>query len=241
MLATCIALQCYHTNPEINEMPFWIRYYINQRLGKLVGITSLKRKPPETKLDDKSATGSVSTLNKLKNLIFAQRLVPRVNTESNECLSRKLSMASCKMCQNAAGGKSTRSLAASSRPGSTFAAPSTVFGDEESVDTIDFQMDRSVDRSTRQPRPQACASRSKYVGMLGAIIHRQDHIVEGIQKLAEDQDDQDKAEDECFEWILASHIIDRFFLYCFLAVLFASILMIFALVPNHPNIDEIQE
>lgn len=223
-------------------MPFWIRYYVIQRLGKLLGITSLKKKPPETKIDGESAMPSVSTLNRLRNLIFGQRLDPRVNTESNVSLSRKPSMTSCKMCQNGAKSTFTKSFAGSSRPGSTFVSPSTVFGDDaESVDTIDDQMDGSVDRSTRQPRSQACASRSKYLGMLGAIIHRQDHIVEGIQKLAEDQDDQDKAEEDRFEWILAAHIIDRFFLYCFIAVLFASILMIFALVPKHPDIDEIQE
>ncbi|XP_031573810.1 neuronal acetylcholine receptor subunit alpha-7-like [Actinia tenebrosa] len=240
LVATCIALQCYHTNPEINEMPFWMRYYVNQRLGKLVGITSLKKKLPETNSDDEGAIPSVNAIDKLRNLVFGNRSEHRFNTESNVSLSRKPSMTSCKMCQNA-GAKSTKSLAGSSRPASTFASPSTVFGDAESVDTIDDQMDHSVDRSTRQPKRHACASRSKYLGMLGAIIHRQDHIVEGIQQLAEDQDDQDKAVDDRFEWILAAHIIDRFFLYCFIAVLFASILMIFALVPKHPNIDEIQE
>jgi hypothetical protein len=217
-------------------MPFWMRYYVCQRLGKLLGITAIKKKETDVLNND-----STSTINKLRNFVFGRRLEQRVNTESNVStfMSRKPSMTSCKVCQNA--GKSTaKSTAGSSRPGSTFVSPSTVFGDAESVNTVDDQMDNSVGRSIRHPKNQACVSRNKYLTVLGAIIHRQDHIVEGIRKLADDQDDQDKAEADRFEWILAAHIIDRFFLFCFLAVLFASILMTFALVPRHPDIDEIE-
>lgn len=228
---------CYHTNPEINEMPFWMRYYINERLGKLLGIRAIKQNDDDSPNNaDRSEMQSSLPANQFRSLIMERRLGPRTESNVSAFLNRKPSVASCKICGSRTAA--AKSLAGSSRPGSMFhVAPSTVFGDDESVYTVDVQMDNSMERNLRQPK--ACASRDKYMTMLGAIIHRQDHMVEGLRKLGDNQDEQDKLEADRFEWILAAHIIDRFFLLCFVATLFISILMIFSMVPHHPDIDEI--
>lgn len=218
-------------------MPFWMRYYIVGRLGKLLGITAIKK-------DDKDSPNNAADpadirslpANQFRSLIMERRLGPRTESNVSAFLNQKSSVVNCKLCGSRTAA--AKSIAGSSRPGSLFhMAPSTVFGDDDSVYTVDVQMDNSMERNLRQPK--ACASRDKYMTMLGAIIHRQDHIVEELRKLGDNQDEQDKQEADRFEWILAAHIIDRFFLLCFVATLFISILMIFSMVPRHPDIDQI--
>lgn len=233
LVATCFVLMCYHTNPEINEMPFWMRYYIIERLGKRLGITALK--PTENTPNNETTGPPPVRTDQLRSFIMGKRLGQRTESNVSAFVNRKTSVASCKICESRTAA--TKSLAGSSHPGSMFVSPSTIFGDDESVYTVDVQMDNSIERNIRQPK--GCASRDKYMGMLGAIIHRQDHLVEGLRKLGDNQDEIDKQEADRFQWILAAHIIDRFFLLCFVATLFISILMIFAMVPHHPDIDEI--
>lgn len=219
-------------------MPVWMRYYVNERLGKLLGIRSIKPDDKESPNNEPNEPPSLP-VNQLRSMMMGKRLGPRTESNVSTFLNRRApSLASCKICESKTAA--TKSLAGSSRPGSMFrVAPSTVFGDDESVYTVDVQMDNSIDRNLRQPK--GCASRDKYMTMLGAIIHRQDHMVDGLRKLGDNQDEQDKLEVDRFEWILAAHIIDRFFLLCFVATLFISILMIFSMVPHHPDIDEIME
>ncbi|EDO42039.1 predicted protein [Nematostella vectensis] len=72
LVATTIVVQCYHTNPDINVMPFWVKYFICQKLGGLLGITHVKDKKEEEQakeLDDETVTNHMGfTLNQIMDV-----------------------------------------------------------------------------------------------------------------------------------------------------------------------------
>lgn len=78
-----------------------------------------------------------------------------------------------------------------------------------------------------------CASMRPVLPLLGAIIHRQDHIVEGIKKLTDNLQEEDIMGGDRDEWIFAAHVLDRLLLYCFIVVLFSSTLFTFVMVPSY--------
>ena len=63
--------------------------------------------------------------------------------------------------------------------------------------------------------------------LIGALLHRQDHLVGYVKTLVEAVEQQDEHDSKREEWVLVAEILDTFFLYVFVVVMIGSTLLIF--------------
>ncbi|XP_031551820.1 ligand-gated ion channel 4-like, partial [Actinia tenebrosa] len=231
LVATCVVLQCYHTNPDMNEMPFWMRYFVCQKLGKLLRIQKIKHKIAEKEAKD----GVDGLLKKPKieprNKLFGFSSLPLPRSDSYEKLfNTSAGEASCKVCQE--------NKEAPSRPVSQYFQEAAMYKltdrnlQESEISLAGSLCDEPLDAAECK-EDCTCASLRPVLPLLGAIIHRQDHIVEGIKKLTDNLQEEDIMGGDRDEWIFAAHVLDRLLLYCFIIVLFSSTLFTFVMIPSY--------
>ncbi|KAK3740406.1 hypothetical protein QZH41_009479 [Actinostola sp. cb2023] len=238
LVATCIVLMCYNTNPDIQEMPLWMRYFICQRLGKLLRVQRIKDKKTEQEANEDSTDTGLPRIEP-RNKLFGFGSLPVPRSETYEKLyNTAAGKATCKVCQDA-----KEAACATSRPASQYFQEAAMykFPDGKLLDThgrTDSVSSIAAGSLCHDPLPECredcpCGVLAPMLPVLGAIVHRQDHMVRGIKKLTDNLKDEEDMGGDRDEWIYAAHVLDRLLLYLFIITLTTSTLSIFTMTPSY--------
>ncbi|XP_048577800.1 neuronal acetylcholine receptor subunit alpha-7 isoform X2 [Nematostella vectensis] len=244
LVATTIVVQCYHTNPDINVMPFWVKYFICQKLGGLLGITHVKDKKEEEQakeLDDETKTDGPKI--QPRNQLFGFWNLPPAKSLSYETLvGASEAEATCRTCieaRTAALGESRTANSFIQHASMYKPLPPYSSSSLRKRSDYDDQMDAGSSVEANQPETNldcACVNDPQIMRVLKGVIHRQDHLVEGITKLIDNMEEQDEGNSKRDDWILAATVIDRFFLILFALVILLSTILTFATIPSYPEV-----
>ena len=285
LIATCIVLKCYFTNPAFSEVPFWIRQLVIQGLGQLLKIEAKRERKKSQKKGKPVEEGRRSRRKSMADASdpnfdnYSQILSGQRNSLPNAKPKRPVSLAEqtgpnfSSQNQNYLGQKKGESNNKPKRPVSMAESldpnlnlyhhshsrrrntagninllepnvPPCGACHELTVDMLHLGPGLPVKNLCRFPSRQSLRRESwcenplsekaevntnvrSQTSLIGALLHRQDHLVDYVKTLVEAVEEQDEHDSKREEWVLVAEILDTFFLYVFVVVMIGSTLLIF--------------
>ncbi|XP_073230007.1 neuronal acetylcholine receptor subunit alpha-7-like isoform X1 [Porites lutea] len=285
LIATCIVLKCYFTNPAFSEVPFWIRQLVIQGLGQLLKIEAKRERKKSQKKGKPVEEGRRSRRKSMADALdpnfdnYSQILSGQRNSLPNAKPKRPDSLAEqtgpnfSSQNQNYLGQKKGESNNKPKRPVSmaesldpnlnlchhSHSSRRNTAGNinllepnvppcgachELTVDMLHLGPGLPVKNLCRFPSRQSLRRESwcenplsekaevntnvqSQTFLIGALLHRQDHLVDYVKTLVEAVEEQDEHDSKREEWVLVAEILDTFFLYVFVVVMIGSTLLIF--------------
>ncbi|KAM7445866.1 hypothetical protein ABFA07_005659 [Porites harrisoni] len=285
LIATCIVLKCYFTNPAFSEVPFWIRQLVIQGLGQLLKIEAKRERKKSQQKGKPVEEGRRSRRKSMADALdpnfdnYSQILSGQRNSLPNAKPKRPVSLAEqtspnfSSQNQNYLGQKKGESnnkpkrsvsMAESLDPNLNLYhhshsrrrntagninllepnVPPCGACHELTVDMLHLGPGLPVKNLCRFPSRQSLRRESwcenplsekaevntnvqSQTSLIGALLHRQDHLVDYVKTLVEAVEEQDEHDSKREEWVLVAEILDTFFLYVFVVVMIGSTLLIF--------------
>ena len=210
LIATCIVVKCYYTNPATTEVPFWIHCVVFRGISKLIGIKvekiGRKSRGNEKSADD-DKTESMPSNFKMHSSHRAM--------ETGRLLGEHPNDPSCKVCYD----KNVDLL--------HFAKGLNSRNASRSRSRISLSTNSWCESASNENNFHSNLHSLK--SLIASLLHRQEHLVKYVNRLVKAVEKQEELEQKREEWFMVAEILDTFFLYVFVVLMIGSTVLILAI------------
>lgn len=236
MVATCMVLKCYYSNPSVKEMPTWIRVIALDWLAKIVrvkvppGLINVMTKHVK---EGEKVQGEIEYVR--RNSMLPPTLVGRnegrdtfVGDLQSRLRSSSLTSPGRNRCRTFS---SERDYAFEGDGLSTIGLPKLFHTFARSLQSINEEHAQEV--KTNEPQPTSGSVPVILEATMKEMLLKQDSLLNNVRRLVQVTREQEKNDIKKEEWKIVASIIDACFFWVFMAALIISSVVIFLQAPTY--------
>lgn len=236
LVATCMVLKCYYSNPSVKEMPTWIRVIVLDWLAKIVrvkvppGLINVMTKHVK---EEEKVQGEIEYVR--RNSMLPPTLVGRnegrdtfVGDLQSRLRSSSLTSPGRNRCRTFS---SERDYAFEGDGLSTIGLPKLFHTFARSLQSINEEHAQEV--KTNEPQPTSGSVPVILEATMKEMLLKQDSLLNNVRRLVQVTREQEKNDIKKEEWKIVASIIDACFFWVFMAALIISSVVIFLQAPTY--------